>query len=361
MSEKTIESMVKEKQQEMASKNMPQNEKTVVGDEPSAGKGGGALKNAEGDLKRIETDLKISPSAEIELGMIGQLRGIIEKLKSGQMDLATAQNLLRNVNSLKGKVMTELRSTNSMMKSAKEMDANIDKLSKLINEKYEKELSDAKQSEGIEEIQKLLKNLEDKKKKLGELMGYLMAEQKAFKGLEKGLKGIEFALKKQIQEPSKSVTAPVGIGKFITAITNGIASLMSRTGSVNLPKDIDKRVPLARKNKDGVKDIENSNEGILKILADYGDIDKVKRILGADKLKQDLTKPINIQKEESRNSIERTTNKVQQLEIAEKHGTIKIAPIVKHGKNKLYDPKEMSTKTKGKTKTKEASEVREMK
>ena len=141
-----------------------------------------------------------------------------------------------------------------------------------------------------------------------------------------------------------AVKKPVGISKFIAAITDGIAALTKRTAKVKLPKDIGDRVLLSNKNKDGSKYIENTNEGILKILAQDGDVDKVKRILGADKLKQDLTKPIDMAREEKRDSIERRTNKTQQLEISEKHGIIKVDNSFMYGKNKLYAPRMVKDK-----------------
>ena len=58
-----------------------------------------------------------------------------------------------------------------------------------------------------------------------------------------------------------------------------------------------------------------------------------------DKLKQDLTKPMNMVKEEKRNSLERKTNSTQQLEISEKLGIIKTDNQFVHGKNKLYAPR----------------------
>lgn len=336
MSEKTIEAMVREKEQEAAKENHNISKK----EEPSMGQKSNALKNVEGDIKNIETELKISTSSEVELGLVGQLKGLIEKIKSGQLDLATAQNLLRNVNSLKGSVSTELNKTNSMIKSTREMDSNIDKLYRLVRDKYDEELKNGGQDKKIEELKNLLGELEKKKKNLKKLMGYLLIEQKALKSIHRGIEGIRIAIERQNPGVKKSV----GIGKFVAAITDGIASLVKRSTKISLPKDIKDRVSLDNKNRDGVKYIENTNEGILKILAQDGDVDKVKRILGTDKLKQDLTKPINIAREETRNSIERKVNKTQQLEIAEKHGIIKVDNKFMHGKNKLYAPRMVKDK-----------------
>lgn len=338
MDEKTIESMVREKEQEANKENSNAAGKHNMDEDktPSMGQKKNALKNVEGDIKNIETELKISTSSEVELGLVGQLKGLIEKIKSGQLDLTTAQNLLRNVNSLKGRVSTDLNKTNSLIKSTREMDNNIDKLYKLVQDKYDKELNDDKNKDkdNIEELENLLRELEEKKKNLKKFMGYLLIEQKALKSINKGINGIQTAIQRQ----SPSIKGPAGIGKFIVAITNGISALVKRSTKVNLPKDIEKRVSLNNENKDGIKNIENANEGILKILAQYGEVDKVKRILGADRLKQDITKPINMAREETRNSIERKTNKTQQLEIAEKHGVIKKDSLFMHGKNKLYAP-----------------------
>ncbi|MBP5426936.1 MAG: hypothetical protein J6Y29_03460 [Clostridiales bacterium] len=339
MGEKTIESMTREK-------------KTEMNDSSSLGQRGNVLKNVEGDLKKIEGDLKVSTSSEVELGMLGQLRALIEKIKSGHMDLTTAQNLLRSVNTLKGKVSTELNKTDDMINSADKMSKDIDKLCDLLEKEKEKE------TERIAELEALLKELEERKKNLNMFMGMLMAEKKELKDLDKGIKEIKGIIKKEMQSPGKNMAKPTGLGKAIKAITGAIS--LRRNRDLDLSKNMKDK--LKENNKDGAKNVEN--EGILKILAEYGEADRVKRILGEDRLKQDLTKSVNLEREVKRNEIENKSNKIQQLEIAEKHDLIKLNDSFMHGKNKVMEPREarlnsgMKKDTKNKTKNMDGREMK---
>lgn len=337
MEEKTIEAMVREKEQEAKVENLKGAEQPSIdeGKVPSMGQKEDLLKNVEGDLKNIETDLKVSTSSEIELGLVGQLKGLIEKIKNGQLDLATAQNLLKSVNTLKGRVTKELDMTNDAIKRTRDMESGIEKLYRLLkNKENEMKEKEQEQDQETKEVQDLLKKLEEKKKNLEKLKGYLLAEKKALKGVNKAIDGISIATQKQIQNIEK----PTGLDKFMVAITNGIKTFIKRSKEVNLPKDIASRVP----DKSGMgiaKDIENPSEGILKILAKEGDMEKVERILGDDKLKQNLTKPTNMAKEEIKNSIKREATKTQQEKVAERNKGIKL-------KNNLYEPQ---AKRSGKT------------
>ena len=169
------------------------------------------IMNIDDKLDGIEAAIKRSNSFETELGVVGKLRGVLDKMKSGLLGLGDIDNLLKQVTGLKEGLGNDIKNIKNLERKAKLRDKKIDdalkKSEDLINMLKERQ---AKKENGIDDfsdyIDKLMKDVErikeqaEKEKKVLEPFIYdLQKRLDAVKEYEDGMANLLGKIQEELE------------------------------------------------------------------------------------------------------------------------------------------------------------------
>ena len=209
---------------------------------------GKAIDDIQQDLSDIKDAINRTTSLETELGVVGQLQGILDKIKSGIVSIADIQNLLKQANNLKDNIerdINRIQKFDSMSeKQKKDLDNILEKsngfLDKLNNTDFD--LTDEQREKLIRELERTREDVENKKVFLLPFIGDLKNRLEKIKDREidmaglidkiQGVLGIDVENPtNKIEDPSKQKETRVAeLERQLSILNTGLVELMDDWG-----------------------------------------------------------------------------------------------------------------------------------